>query len=716
MMAAITLYLSGYHLVMYLKRRAAKDHLPFSLLCLSIAAYDLFCVGLYSSRSVAEGVPWQRLQLHTVNVISACIIWFVASYVGKEKRAVPRLLIAWFGLLFCLSIALPPELTLSPLRPAVRTVQIFGGMSATYYEGEVGSPYLVAFLSSILAYAYMLKLLVDHYRKTRHHQSAVIIVGQVAFFAGVVSDSLASARVHSYLYLSEYAFMLVVLSMAYVLLDEFVGLYAAVEEANRGLELRVAQRTSALARRNAEMRLVLDTVSQGLVTIDREGRVSGERSAAFDRWFGAPAAEDLFAEHVARMDRKLEFSLRQGWEQLVENVMPLELNIQQMPQRMAVGNTSYSLAFTPILDDQEVNGALVTISDVTAEVAAERAEATEREFVRTFERAVQDRNGFMGFLAEVGQLVARIAARGYGDAADLLRALHTVKGNCGMYGIESVAQVAHDLESLVRDDQRELAKAHFELLERSWSRFTDRLTALLELKADHLVEVSHAEIDDLTKVALSPTPRERVAQAIQELKHEPVALCFERFKQQIEALAQRLGKPIPTVVTNGGGLRLPVRRWAPFWSAFVHVLRNSVDHGLESGEARMGAGKAEAGTVSLEARAEAGGVTIEVRDDGHGIDWDALKMRARSAGLSTKAPADLVSALFADGVSTATEVTAISGRGLGLAAVREAVEGLHGSVEVASIRGQGTTFTFRFPPDSRCLEGDAIARTKSSVA
>jgi two-component system chemotaxis sensor kinase CheA len=387
-----------------------------------------------------------------------------------------------------------------------------------------------------------------------------------------------------------------------------------------------------------------------------------------------------------------------------------------MPPRWAVGKTTYALAFTPILDEQEVNGALITISDVTAEVAAQRAEAAEREFVRAFERAVQDRNGFMTFLTEVGQLVAQVVARGYADPADLRRALHTVKGNCGMYGVESVVQVAHELESLIRDEQRELEKADLERLERAWSRFSERLTALVQLKADHLVEVSHAEIDDLTKAALGPSPRAWVAQAIQELKHEPVALRFERLKEPIEALAQRLGKPRPTVVTNGGGLRLPIRRWAPFWAAFTHVLRNSVDHGLETAEARKQAGKAEAGTVSVEARAGADGVTIEVRDDGRGVDWDALKLRAQSAGLSAADPAALVKALFADGVTTTTEVTAISGRGVGLAAVREAVEELHGSIEVTSITGQGTTFTFRFPPDTRCLDEDSIGRTKSRVA
>jgi two-component system, chemotaxis family, sensor kinase CheA len=705
MMAAITLYLSGYHLVMFLKRRAARTHLPFSLLCLSVAAYDLFCVGLYSSRSLVEGIPWQRLQLHTVNAISACTIWFVASYVGKLKHNLPRLLIAWFGLLFVLSVALPPELGLSPLRPAVRTVQVFGRISATYYEGEVGSVYLVALLSSVLAYAYMLKLLIDHYRETRHHQTPVIIAGQVTFFVGVLCDTLASARVHSYLYVGEYAFLLVVLSMAYVLLDEFVGLYAAVEEANRGLELRVAERTSALARRNGEMRLVLDTVSQGLVTIDRDGKVSGERSATFDRWFGAPPPDSPFSSHLARADPKLEVSLRLGWVQVVDNVLPLELSIQQIPQRMGIGETSYALAFTPILDSGEVSGALVTISDVTAQEAAQRAEIAEREFARAFERAVHDRHGFRAFLGEVSQLVRQIVVGKHADVVDVLRGLHTIKGNCSVFGVASVADVAHELESIMVDDPRELEKVDFRRLDEAWSRFTKRLAVLVELKAENLVEVSHAELDELAQAARGPSSREHVAEAVLALKHDPVAICFDRFKQQIEALAQRLGKPIPTVIAKDAALRLPAGRWAPFWSAFVHVLRNAVDHGVEPPEIRRRAGKVEAGTVTLEARAEGVGVTIEVRDDGRGIDWSAVKTRAEIAGLATADHAALVDALFADGVSTAAEVTPTSGRGVGLAAVREAVRGLRGSIEVTSVMGQGTTFTFRFPSGTlRALE------------
>jgi signal transduction histidine kinase len=700
MMAAIALYLGGYHLLLYLKRRDAKSHLPFSLLCFCGAAYDLFCIGVYSATSVTEGVPWQRLQLYTVNAISVCTVWFVATYVGKQKSMFIRLLCAWFLVLLGLMAVLPSEWTLSPLRPVVRTVHIFGNLRATYYEGQVRAPYLVGFLSSILAYAYLLKLLVDRYRKVHDRRIAVIIAGQVAYFGGVISDSLASAQVHSGMYVSEYAFMLVILSMAYVLLDEFVGLYTAVEESNRDLDLKVVERTLALARRNTEMRLVLDTVAQGLATINRQGRFSGERSAAFDRWFGVPSPESTFVTHVAPSDLKLQAQLQLGWDQLIENVLPMELNLQQMPQRMTVGSTVYALAFTPIEEGEQVSGALVTVSDVTAEVAVERAVAAQREFAQVLDRAIQDRTGFVEFVTEVGHLVTQIRSRGFSDNHDLLRALHTVKGNCSLFGVESVAEVAHQIESMIQESPQNLAMGEFEQLSKVWAHFTQRLSVLAEMEGSNRIEMSSSEIDDLAKIVLSPIPREQIAESIRLLKFEPIAIRFERFRRQISILAQRLGKPTPTVIIESGGLRLPVGHWKPFWLAFVHILRNSVDHGIELEEDRKRAGKPAVGKISMEARTVGNGLTIQVRDDGRGIDWEAVKSRAQHMGLQTADHTALVDAIFSEGVSTSADISSVSGRGVGLTAVREVVRALGGHVDVESVTGQGTTFTFSFPPSA----------------
>lgn len=697
MMAAVALYLSGYHLLLYLKRRDAKCHLPFSLLCLCGAAYDFFCIGLYSATSVAEGVGWQQLQLYTVNTISACTVWFVATYVGKQKSIVLRLLFVWFLVLLGLMMVLPSDLTLSPLRPAVRTVHIFGNLRATYYEGQVRAPYLVGFLSSILAYSYLLKLLVDRYRKVHDYRIAIIIAGQVAYFAGVISDSLASAQVHAGAYVSEYAFMLVLLSMAYVLLDEFVGLYTAVEEANHDLDGKVLDRTQALAHRNEEMRLVLDTVAQGLATLNRQGKFSGERSAVFDRWFGAPSAESTFMAHVAPSNLVLQSQFQLGWDQLIENTLPMELNLQQMPQRMMAGNTTYAFAYTPIQDGEEVNGALVTVSDMTNEVAAQRVMASQKEFAQVLDRAIQDRTGFVEFVTEVGHLIGQITSQRFIDLNDLLRALHTVKGNCSLFGVESVAELAHQLESAIQENPSHFPMGDFKQLAKVWSQFTIRLSVLTATETTHRIEVSFTEIDDLAKSVLSSMPREQIAESIRQLKFESIGIRFERFQREIRVLAKRLGKPAPTVITESGGLRLPVGPWKMFWLAFVHVLRNSVDHGIESEADRQHAGKPAAGTIRMEARTTSTGLVIQVQDDGRGIDWISIKRRAQHSGFPTPNHTALVDALFTEGISTSADVSSVSGRGVGLSTVREAVLGLGGHIDVESIVGQGTTFTFHFP-------------------
>jgi two-component system, chemotaxis family, sensor kinase CheA len=489
-----------------------------------------------------------------------------------------------------------------------------------------------------------------------------------------------------------------------VLTDTFNNMLSGIQERDRelaehrhNLERLVEERTEALARRNREMRLVLDTVEQGLVTVGRSGKITGERSAAFDRWFGTPPPDSSFATHVAQSEPQLQLLLQLGWDQVVENALPLEVSLAQMPRGMSVGDTRYAFTFTPILDGERIDGALVTISDITAEVAAQRAEAAQREFARVFDRAIHDRTGFLEFVSEVGQLVTRLVGRRHSSAAELLRALHTIKGNCSLFGVESVARVAHELESSVQQSLREPSDLELAHLGDAWNHFTERLSALAELEGQDRVEVTHAEIDELVKATRARTPHERLARSLEELKHEPVALRFDRIQRQIQGLSQRLGKPTPTVLTDAGGVRLPASRWAPFWSAFVHLARNAVDHGLEVPAERERRGKPKAGKITLRARDEAETVVITVGDDGRGIDWEAIRSRAEATGLAHGTHAELVDALFADGVSTASDVSSISGRGVGLGAVREACHALRGSIDVSSTPGHGAAFTFRFP-------------------
>jgi two-component system chemotaxis sensor kinase CheA len=172
---------------------------------------------------------------------------------------------------------------------------------------------------------------------------------------------------------------------------------------------------------------------------------------------------------------------------------------------------------------------------------------------------------------------------------------------------------------------------------------------------------------------------------------------FARLGDHAERLASRLGKPVPAFTIETDDLRLPRERYAPFWAGLVHVVRNAVDHGIETADERAAAGKLARGNVEFRARVHAGDIVIEIADDGGGIDWDRLAAKARAAGLPSTKRADVERALFVSGISTREQITDVSGRGVGLAAVWDATASLGGTVRVESIRGRETRFVFRLP-------------------
>ena len=141
----------------------------------------------------------------------------------------------------------------------------------------------------------------------------------------------------------------------------------------------------------------------------------------------------------------------------------------------------------------------------------------------------------------------------------------------------------------------------------------------------------------------------------------------------------------------------------------VHLIRNSIDHGIESPEAREEAGKPARGTVVLSAVHAGAHVLIKIRDDGAGLDREAIRARAVERGLVAP-DAELTDEqafglIFEPGFSTAQKITEVSGRGVGLDVVKRSMEALHGSLQIASRRGEGTTITLKLPLTLAIIDG-----------
>jgi two-component system chemotaxis sensor kinase CheA len=198
----------------------------------------------------------------------------------------------------------------------------------------------------------------------------------------------------------------------------------------------------------------------------------------------------------------------------------------------------------------------------------------------------------------------------------------------------------------------------------------------------------------------------RVADALQRgvllTRMVPIGPLFNRFKRSVRDIAAELGKKVRLEIA-GEKTELDKRMIDELGDPLVHLIRNAIDHGIEPGDVRVGRGKPEVATVSLEAAHRGNNVVITIRDDGGGIDTRRIRQRVIDRGLLTAEQAaalddrGLVDFIWQPGFSTASRVSGISGRGVGMDIVRTRIAALSGAIEVQSAEGVGTAFVIRLP-------------------
>jgi two-component system chemotaxis sensor kinase CheA len=192
----------------------------------------------------------------------------------------------------------------------------------------------------------------------------------------------------------------------------------------------------------------------------------------------------------------------------------------------------------------------------------------------------------------------------------------------------------------------------------------------------------------------------------------PIRQVFQKMARLVRDLSRQSGKNIELVL-QGEETELDRKVVEDINDPLMHMVRNSVDHGIESPERRAAAGKPAQATLRLSASHEGGNIVIEIADDGAGLDTDRIYAKAVGNGLvaagTQLAPADIHQMIFQPGFSTAEKVTEISGRGVGMDVVRRNIEALRGRIEIQTARGQGTTFSIRLPLTLAIVDGILVA-------
>ncbi len=504
-------------------------------------------------------------------------------------------------------------------------------------------------------------------------------------------------------------FMILCLAMVCVFADRRFEFLAEREAES----LRSANR--ALTESQGAIKDLLDNADQGFLTVGPDLTVGAQSSAACEAILGGPPAGRSIVELLRPSDGDagaMQDTLRSVFQDSSE--LARELKLELLPTELRLGETYVRAAYKFLAARGEL---MVILTDVTQTQLLAQEVDRERKRLEMIVLAVTEGEAFAGlardyeqFLAEeLADVVARISEPG--RASELYRRLHTFKGLLAQFSFPSSPTALHEIESQLAASEPAQALDWGRLraaFERDLTMVTDALGADYAASGKGL-KLSSRQLEAMERVAkaallgedartLSP-PVRLLLQTLADLGRMDVKAALALHARAAPALAARLEKELAPIAVEGDDVTVPPEWCDDFIRSLVHVFRNAVDHGIEEPEEREALGKPAAGAIRCAVRGGPDGLEIAISDDGCGIDRAGLEARLVAGGEDAAAVhgLSLEDLVFREGLSLRSNVTDISGRGVGLSAVRSELARLHGEVQVTSELGAGTCFRFRLP-------------------
>ena len=503
--------------------------------------------------------------------------------------------------------------------------------------------------------------------------------------------------------------------------DNFNRMADIIQEYNQNLEQTVAKRTSSIKN-------LLNNAGQGFLSFGHDLYVDEEYSSECNRIFGQEIAGQRFTDLILPGDDEQ----RQFMENALLTIMReddelrREVYFSLLPEELMINDRNIHLEYKLILNNQtEEDRIMIILTDITEQRQLELHMEQERKLLKMVVKIVAYNNDFQEYRSDYQNFCSNTIWELLNSDrpreeifAEIYRQIHTFKGGFAQLEMTNLVEQLHQCESQISAIQDELlemsehqVKTFFASLNMvDW--MADDLALLQEilgeqyLEQDNLLVINEAQLLEINQkmvACLSPWECKLLLPDLKRLMFRPMRELFKSYPETVARLAERLGKSVLPVEIVGGEVFVDTKRYHDFCKTLIHVFRNAVDHGLEPAEERIAGGKDEYGAISCEILQNEDSIAIVISDDGRGIDVEYLKERALEEGICDQemlagiSPEEALQLIFADNLSVKDEITSISGRGIGLGAVKEELDKLGGSVEVFSQVGMGTDFTFHLP-------------------
>ncbi|AZG14047.1 ATP-binding protein [Cupriavidus pauculus] len=495
---------------------------------------------------------------------------------------------------------------------------------------------------------------------------------------------------------------------------------------------RIQENASLLRQKTTDIQAILQNMQQGILTVVEGGVVHPEYSAYLEQIFGTGdiagrrfmdlvfTDTPLGADALAQVDAAIDACLGQDGINFVfnEHLLPTEIE-KRLPDGTA---KVLDLSWSAITDDADtIIRLMLCVRDVTQlrELAAEASEQRRSlEIIGEILAVSEEKfHQFMdtahGFVHENEHIIRQATEADNAAIAALFRNMHTIKGNARTYKLQHLTDVVHEAEQrleLLRNLEREAGEWNPDALLSDVARVRDTLSRYATISEDKLGRKGRSRATPAQEAArLADAELQRIRQSLHLLETTPTDSLAELLSMRaavhrilrvldatslaevvapvvdaLPSLAAELGKAAPEVSIQDNGYRLRAEVTGMLENVLTHLLRNAIDHGIEPAPARLAAGKPAAGRIVIEAGVDQQALQITVADDGRGLALDKIRATAVARGwiAPDATPGDdaLAQLIFRPGFSTADTVTTISGRGVGMDAVREFLARSGGSI------------------------------------
>ena len=480
-----------------------------------------------------------------------------------------------------------------------------------------------------------------------------------------------------------------------------------LKQYNTQLEIKVQERTIELQYLSDMQKAMLNSLGQGFVIINKDYQLLSIYSRVAEDMFEV-VPNQVSPTQLLGLKTNEGVNYKEFFGFVFDHVVEFDDMAQFSPSSLINSkNQQIQLSYAPITNSQtnSLEYIMVIGTDKTAEIESMEKFKKEWAFSQMILKIAKNRDAFNKILKESLSMLDKgndlLEMNAPFAIKDAQRFVHTIKGSFAYFNVEAVAHKAHNIESDLNPhlhfkdgpaELRQQTQQQLHELKVFVVDYIDQFENILKFKESTSKQlVSVTDLNHFYSILNQKHPQlaEVFTDTFQSVK---VDQFFKLYPDLIKDLAIKLDKEVQFSLI-GGDINLPAGPWEEIFGQFIHVVRNSLDHGIESAAARVSKGKTQQGHIKFKFEKRANSLVVNLSDDGKGIDWQAIARKDNSI----KTEEEAIRMIMQGGVSSKDEVSETSGRGVGVSSLFSCVERLGGQIKIKTQIQKGTEIEIEIP-------------------